>query len=35
VRVLTDFHHHALAESLLMLFEDRGLGEVSFPVGME
>jgi hypothetical protein len=35
VRVLTDFHHHALAESLLMLMEDRYGWEVYFPTGME
>lgn len=35
LRILTDEHHHALAESLLMLFEDRGIGEVYFPTGME
>lgn len=34
VRVLTDFHHHALAESLLMLMEDRYGWEVFFPTGM-
>lgn len=35
MRVLTDFHHHALAESLLLLFEDRFGWEVYFPAGME
>lgn len=34
-RVLTDLHHHALAESLLMLFEDRFGWEVFFPAGHE
>ena len=33
--ILTDFHHHALAESLLLLFEDRAGGSVYFPIGME
>lgn len=35
MRVLTDFHHHALAESLLILFEDRYGAEVHFPYGMD
>jgi hypothetical protein len=35
VRVLTDLHHHALAESLLMLFEDRFGWECWFPQGMD
>src|SRR6187397_810300 len=35
VRVLTDQHHHALAESLLLLFADRYGWEVWFPTGME
>jgi hypothetical protein len=35
LRILTDFHHHALAESLLALFEDRMGGEVWFPTGMD
>lgn len=35
MKVLTDFHHHALAESLLMLFEDRMGAEVWFPAGMD
>jgi hypothetical protein len=35
VRVLADFHHHALAESLAILFEDRAGGELYFPIGME
>lgn len=35
MKILTDQHHHALAESLLMLFEDRYDHEVYFPVGME
>lgn len=35
MRVLLDFHHHALAESLLMLFEDRYGLDVWFPVGMD
>ena len=34
MRLLTDFHHHALAESLLMLCEDRNGWEVWFPTGM-
>jgi len=34
-RILTDYHHHALAESLLMLFEDRFGWEVYFPYGMD
>lgn len=34
MKVLTDFHHHALAESLLILFEDRLGGHVAFPAGM-
>ena len=36
--ILTDLHHHALAESELMLFEDRALlggSEVYFPFGMD
>lgn len=35
MRILTDFHHHALAESLLLLFEDRYDAQVYFPRGME
>jgi len=35
MRILTDFHHHALAESLLLLFEDRYGCDVYFPYGME
>lgn len=35
MRVLADFHHHALAESLLILFEDRLGGAVYFPAGMD
>jgi len=35
VRVLTDYHHHALAESLLLLFEDRYGWEVFFPESMD
>lgn len=35
MRVLADLHHHALAESLLMLFEDRFGWEVWFPQGMD
>lgn len=38
IRILTDWHHHSLAESLLILFEDRGIlgeTEVWFPAGME
>jgi hypothetical protein len=35
IRVLTDLHHHALAESLLMLFEDRFGWELWFPQGMD
>lgn len=35
MRVLTDQHHHALAESLLMLFEDRYDHEVYFHEGMD
>lgn len=35
MRVLTDYHHHALAESLQMLLEDRYGWEVFFPTGME
>ena len=35
MKVLADFHHHALAESLLILFEDRFGGDVFFPYGME
>lgn len=35
VRILADFHHHALAESYLALFEDRFGWEVWFPAGME
>lgn len=34
VRILADFHHHALAESLLLLFADRFGAEVWFPHGM-
>jgi hypothetical protein len=34
-RLLTDFHHHGLAESLLLLFADRLGWDVCFPVGME
>lgn len=34
MRLLVDFHHHALAESLLQLFEDRHAVEVWFPYGM-
>lgn len=34
-RVLLDFHHHALAESLCVLFEDRYASEIYFPYGME
>jgi len=34
-RVLTDLHHHALAESELMLFEDRFGWFTYFPAGME
>lgn len=35
MRVLADFHHHALAESLLMLFEDRFGCDVYFPYSMD
>lgn len=35
MRVLTDFHHHALAESLLILLQDRFGADVWFPYGME
>lgn len=35
MRVLADFHHHALAESLAQLFEDRYGAELFFPAGME
>lgn len=34
MRVLVDFHHHALAESLLRLFDDRYGVDVYFPAGM-
>lgn len=38
-RILMDLHHHALAESVLMLFEDRELlgpdTQVFFPTGMQ
>lgn len=33
MRVLLDYHHHALAESLLILFEDRFGWDCRFPVG--
>lgn len=35
MRILVDFHHHALAESLLLLFEDRYGADVWFPAGMD
>ena len=35
MRVLLDFHHHALAESLLLLFETRFGWECYFPAGRE
>lgn len=35
MRVLADFHHHALAESLAILIEDRFGGELFFPIGMD
>lgn len=35
MRLLVDFHHHALAESLMLLFEDRFGVDVYFPAGME
>lgn len=35
MRVLVDFHHHALAESLLRLFEDRLGCDVWFPYSMD
>lgn len=35
MRVLLDFHHHALAESLLRLLEDRFAARCYFPAGME
>lgn len=35
MKVLADFHHHALAESLAVLFEDRYGGELFFPIGMD
>lgn len=35
MKLLTDFHHTALAESLMMLFYDRYNVDVYFPVGME
>jgi len=35
MRVLVDFHHHALAESLLLLLEDRFGWTVYFPAGMD
>lgn len=34
MRILVDFHHHALAESLLILFEDQHGLDVYFPWGM-
>lgn len=34
-RVLADFHHHALAESLAILFADRFGAELLFPAGLE
>lgn len=35
MRVLADFHHHALAESLAVLFSDRFGAELFFPAGMD
>lgn len=35
MRILADFHHHALAESLAQLFEDRFGHELFFPAGLE
>ena len=35
MRVLLDLHHHALAESMLLLFEDRFGWECYFPAGRE
>lgn len=35
MRVLLDFHHHALAESMLQMLEDRFAAYAYFPVGME
>lgn len=35
MKVLVDYHHHALAESMMLLFHDRYEAEVYFPAGME